>query len=62
MPQNVPNYPWVQAIGLPRRNWDLERDQREFTDFYLAARDDCLRVVLTTVGDQDLAEDLARPC
>jgi RNA polymerase sigma-70 factor (sigma-E family) len=36
----------------------VERDQREFTDFYLAARDDCLRVVLTTVGDRDLAEDL----
>ena len=36
----------------------MERDQREFTDFYLAARDDCLRVVLTTVGDRDLAEDL----
>jgi RNA polymerase sigma-70 factor (sigma-E family) len=36
----------------------VERDQREFTDFYTAARDDCLRVVLTVVGDRDLAQDL----
>jgi RNA polymerase sigma-70 factor (ECF subfamily) len=48
----------VQANGPPGRNRDVERDQREFTDFYLAARDDCLRVVLTAAGDRDLAEDL----
>jgi RNA polymerase sigma-70 factor (sigma-E family) len=36
----------------------VERDEREFTDFYLAARDDCLRVVLTVVGDRELAQDL----
>jgi RNA polymerase sigma-70 factor (sigma-E family) len=36
----------------------VERDQREFTDFYTAARDDCLHAVLTVVGDRDLAEDL----
>lgn len=36
----------------------MERDEREFTDFYTAARDDCLRVVLTVVGDRELAQDL----
>lgn len=36
----------------------MEQDEREFTDFYTAARDDCLRVVLTVVGDRDLAQDL----
>ena len=32
--------------------------QSEFTSFYAAARDDCLRIVLVTVGDRQLAEDL----
>jgi RNA polymerase sigma-70 factor (sigma-E family) len=36
----------------------MERNQREFEEFYAAARDDCLRVVLISVGDRDLAEDL----
>jgi len=36
----------------------VERDQAEFTEFYESARDDCLRVVLVTVGDRELAEDL----
>jgi RNA polymerase sigma-70 factor (sigma-E family) len=36
----------------------VERDRHEFTEFYAAARDDCLRVVLIAVGDRDLAEDL----
>jgi DNA-directed RNA polymerase specialized sigma24 family protein len=36
----------------------VERDEREFTDFYTAARDDCLQVVLTVVGDRELAQDL----
>jgi RNA polymerase sigma-70 factor (sigma-E family) len=36
----------------------VERDQAEFTEFYESARDDCLRVVLVTVGDRALAEDL----
>lgn len=30
----------------------------EFSDFYAAARDDCLQIVLVTVGDRQLAEDL----
>lgn len=34
-------------------------DERlEFTGFYAAARDDCLQIVLVTVGDRQLAEDL----
>lgn len=32
--------------------------QLEFTSFYAAARGDCLRIVLVTVGDRQLAEDL----
>jgi DNA-directed RNA polymerase specialized sigma24 family protein len=32
--------------------------QLEFTSFYAAARDDCLRIVLVTVGNRQLAEDL----
>lgn len=36
----------------------MEQDRQEFTEFYTATRDECLRVVLVTVGDRDLAEDL----
>lgn len=30
----------------------------DFTEFYRTARDGCLRAVLVTVGDRDLAQDL----
>jgi RNA polymerase sigma-70 factor (sigma-E family) len=36
----------------------VERDRHEFAEFYAAARDDCLRVVLIAVGERELAEDL----
>jgi hypothetical protein len=36
----------------------MEQERREFTEFYGAARDDCLRVVLTVVGDREPAQDL----
>jgi RNA polymerase sigma factor (sigma-70 family) len=36
----------------------MGRDQHEFEEFYAAARDECLRVVLISVGDRQLAEDL----
>ena len=36
----------------------MERDRREFAEFYAGTRDDCLRIVLISVGDRDLAEDL----
>jgi RNA polymerase sigma factor (sigma-70 family) len=36
----------------------VEQDRREFTEFYAAVRDDCLRIVLVSVGDRQLAEDL----
>ena len=36
----------------------MELDQHEFETFYAAARDDCLRVVLISAGDRQLAEDL----
>ena len=48
----------LQAIGAAGRKWGVEEERREFTEFYAAARDDCLRVVLTVVGDRDLAQDL----
>lgn len=37
---------------------DMEQDRREFAEFYARARDDCLRIVLVSVGDRELAEDL----
>jgi RNA polymerase sigma-70 factor (sigma-E family) len=40
------------------RIWGVEHRRREFTDFYTSARDDCLRIVLVSVGDRQLAEDL----
>jgi RNA polymerase sigma-70 factor (sigma-E family) len=36
----------------------VERRRQEFTEFYAAAKDDCLRIVLISVGDRPLAEDL----
>jgi DNA-directed RNA polymerase specialized sigma24 family protein len=30
----------------------------DFAGFYRAARDDCLRTVLVSVGDRDTAQDL----
>lgn len=36
----------------------VEEDRREFAQFYTAARDDCLRAVLISVADRQLAEDL----
>jgi RNA polymerase sigma-70 factor (sigma-E family) len=38
--------------------WGVEHRRQEFTEFYTSARDDCLRVVLVSVGDRQLAEDL----
>lgn len=40
------------------RTWSVERKQQEFTRFYESARHDCLRIVLVSVGDRALAEDL----
>jgi RNA polymerase sigma-70 factor (sigma-E family) len=40
------------------RIWGVEHDRNEFAEFYAAARDDCLRIVLIGIGDQQLAEDL----
>jgi RNA polymerase sigma-70 factor (sigma-E family) len=36
----------------------MELEQTEFAEFYESARDDCLRTVLLSVGDRQLAEDL----
>jgi RNA polymerase sigma-70 factor (sigma-E family) len=40
------------------RVWSVEPKQREFAEFYAAACDDCLRIVLISVGNRQLAEDL----
>ena len=36
----------------------VEHKRQEFTEFYACAKDDCLRIVLVSVGDRQLAEDL----
>jgi DNA-directed RNA polymerase specialized sigma24 family protein len=36
----------------------VERRRQEFTEFYTSSKDDCLRIVLVSVGDRQLAEDL----
>jgi len=36
----------------------VNSDSRAFTEFYERARDDCLRAVLASVGDRQMAEDL----
>jgi DNA-directed RNA polymerase specialized sigma24 family protein len=33
-------------------------EQQDFAAFYAVARDDCLRTVLVSVGDIDVAQDL----
>jgi RNA polymerase sigma-70 factor (sigma-E family) len=40
------------------RIWGVEQKRQEFTEFYTSAKDDCLRIVLVSVGDRQLAEDL----
>jgi len=40
------------------RVWGVERRREEFTEFYTSSRDDCLRIVLVSVGEKQLAEDL----
>jgi RNA polymerase sigma-70 factor (sigma-E family) len=40
------------------RIWGVQQRQAEFTEFYESARDDCLRIVLLSVGDRALAEDM----
>jgi RNA polymerase sigma-70 factor (sigma-E family) len=43
---------------VPVRISGVEQKQAEFTEFYESARDDCLRIVVVSVGDRELAEDL----
>jgi RNA polymerase sigma-70 factor (sigma-E family) len=43
---------------MPARIWGVEHRRQEFAQFYAAAKDDCLRMVLVSVGDRQLAEDL----
>src|ERR1700760_1969541 len=46
---------------------DVAAQRRDFSEFYRASRDVCLRAVLATVGDRDIAQELvaeafARAC
>jgi RNA polymerase sigma-70 factor (ECF subfamily) len=36
----------------------VERERKDFADFYQRSRDDCLRAVLASADDRALAEDL----
>jgi DNA-directed RNA polymerase specialized sigma24 family protein len=36
----------------------VDQDQCEFAEFYAAAWDDCLRIVMVSVGNRALGEDL----
>ena len=47
-----------KGIRALARVWGVEPKQAEFTEFYESARDDCLRIVMLSVGDRALAEDL----
>lgn len=47
-----------KAIPVLTRIWSVEHKRQEFTEFYASAKDDCLRIVLVSVGDRQLAEDL----
>ena len=40
------------------RKSGVEREPKDFADFYQRTRDDCLRAVLAGTGDRALAEDL----
>ena len=48
----------VQGIGLLVRVSGVEQDRQEFAEFYAVVQDDCLRIVLISVGDRQRAEDL----
>jgi len=43
---------------VPVRKGSVEREQKDFTDFYLRSQGDCLRAVLAGVASRALAEDL----
>jgi hypothetical protein len=45
-------------IGTLMRKPGVERERKDFADFYQRTRDDCLRAVLAGTGDRTLAEDL----
>src|SRR5271155_1806213 len=58
----VPKCPSQRPFGKQDnpcvRSWGVEQERQEFTEFYSSVRDDCLRIVLVSVGDRQLAEDL----
>jgi hypothetical protein len=53
----VPGLRRVQGIGLLVRVSGVEQHQQEFAKFYAAVCDDCLHILLISVGDRRLAED-----
>jgi DNA-directed RNA polymerase specialized sigma24 family protein len=47
-----------KGIGVLVRRSGVERERKDFADFYQRSRNDCLRAVLAGTGDRALAEDL----
>src|SRR6266567_1410771 len=41
------------------RVYGVEQDRHEFAEFYAAAWDDCLRIVMISVGDRALSEHVS---
>ena len=46
-----------KRIGGFARLQGMRHEQEEFTDFYRASKDSCLRAVTAVVGDRELAEE-----
>jgi RNA polymerase sigma-70 factor (sigma-E family) len=47
-----------KGIWHVARIWGVELKRDDFAAFYAGAKDECLRIVLASVGDRELAEDL----
>jgi len=53
-----PHWQVASSQQLDRQPPTVRQDQREFTEFYATAWDDCLRIVALSMGNRQLAEDL----
>jgi DNA-directed RNA polymerase specialized sigma24 family protein len=45
-------------LAVLSRCRDVSHEELDFASFYEASRDDCLRTVLASVGDMDIAQDM----
>jgi RNA polymerase sigma factor (sigma-70 family) len=46
------------AVQAAKRGMSVGTQRLDFAEFYRASADECLRTVLVSVGDQDMAQDL----